>query len=84
MPTLTVQVMDDLAAEIDSIAAEMHRPRACVIEDALREYVGRHRLELGRWSQTEQAVEAAERGEVIAAEEVLCWLDTWGQENPGA
>ncbi|HEV7518561.1 MAG TPA: ribbon-helix-helix protein, CopG family [Thermoanaerobaculia bacterium] len=81
MPTLTAQVNDDFATEIDSIAAELERPRDWVIEDALREYVGRHRLELERWRQTEQAIEAAERGEVVPAEEVFAWLDTWGREG---
>jgi predicted transcriptional regulator len=79
--TLTAQVTDDFAAEIDSIAAELERPRAWVVEDALREYVERHRLELERWRQTEQAIQAAERGEVVPAEEVFAWLDTWGRES---
>jgi predicted transcriptional regulator len=53
MPTLTAQVTDDFAAE----------------------------MELERWRQTEQAIEMAENGEVVPAEEVFAWLDTWGQEG---
>ena len=34
-----------------------------------------------RWHQTEEAIEAAERGEVVPAEEVFSWLDTWGREG---
>jgi len=38
-------------------------------------------VELERWRQTEQAIEAAECGEVVPAEEVFAWLDTWDQEG---
>ena len=81
MPTLIAHVTDDLLDEIDSIAVELERPRDWVIQDALREYVGRHRLEPDRWRQTQEAINAAERGEVVPAEEVFAWLDTWGQEG---
>jgi predicted transcriptional regulator len=81
MPTLTANVTADFAEEIDAIAVELERPRAWVIEDALREYVDRHRLELVRWRETESAIDAAERGEVVPAEEVFAGLDTWGRES---
>jgi len=81
MPTLISHVTDDLLDEIDSIAGELERPRDWVIQDALREYVSRHRLELDRWRQTQEAIYAAERGEVVPAEEVFAWLDTWDQEG---
>jgi predicted transcriptional regulator len=81
MPTLTADVTVDFAEEIDAIAVELERPRAWVIEDAFREYVDRHRLELVRWRETESAIDAAERGGVVPAEEVFAWLDTWGRES---
>ena len=83
MPTLTAQVTDDFVNEIDSIAVELERPRDWVIQDALREY-GRHRLELQRWRETQDAIDAAERGEVVPGEEVFAWLDTWGREGSAA
>ena len=84
MPTLTAHVTDDFAEEIDSIAVELERPRDWVIQDALREYVSRHRLELQQWRETQEAIDAAERGEVVPAEEVFAWLDTWGREGTSA
>ena len=45
---------------------------------------GAAEVELERWRQTEQAIEAAELGEVVPAEEVFAWLDTWGREGTAA
>jgi len=84
MTTLTAQVADDFADEIESIAVELARPRDWVIQDALREYVSRHRLEAQRWRETQDAIDAAEHGEVVPAEEVFAWLDAWGQEGSTA
>jgi predicted transcriptional regulator len=81
MTTLTAQVADDFTDEIESIAVELARPRDWVIQDALHEYVSRHRLEAQCWRETQDAIDAAERGEVVPAEEVFAWLDTWGQEG---
>jgi predicted transcriptional regulator len=81
MTTLTVHIPEDFAVELDSIALELERPRDWVIQDALREYVSRHRLELQRWRETQDAIDAAERGGVVPAEEVFAWLDTWGRES---
>lgn len=81
MPTLTAQVTQEFVEEIDTLATELDRPRAWVIKDALREYVGRHRQIAERWRETEEAIAAAERGEVVPGEAVLAWLDTWGTET---
>ncbi len=81
MPTLTAHVTDDFVEEIDAVANDLERPRAWVIKDALREYVNRHRLVAQRWQETEEAIAAAERGEVVPAEDVFAWLDTWGKES---
>lgn len=83
MPTLTVYVTDALIDEIDSIAIELERPRDWVVQDALCAYVSRHRLESRRWREAQDAIDAAERGQVVPAEEVFAWLDTWGLDTIG-
>jgi len=42
------------------------------------------RLEFQRWRETQEAINAAERGEVVPGEEVFAWLDTWGREGTAA
>jgi predicted transcriptional regulator len=78
MPTLTAHVSDELIADIDAVSERLDRSRAWVVKEAVREYLARRAEDQKRWSETLDAIEAADRGEVIAADEVLRWLDTWG------
>jgi predicted transcriptional regulator len=41
-------------------------------------------LELQRWHETQAAIDAADRGEVVPEEEIFAWLDTWGREDIAA
>ena len=78
MPTLTAHVSDELIAEIDAVSERLDRSRAWVIKEAVREYLARRTEDQKRWDETLEAIEAADRGEVIAADEVLRWVGTWG------
>lgn len=78
MPTLTAQVTDEFLKEIDSASRRLDRSRAWVVKQAVREFLERRREEEKRWNETVEAIEAADRGEVVSAEEVLDWVETWG------
>ena len=81
MPTLTAHVTDELIKEIDSVSKRLDRSRAWVVKEAVREYLQRSAEAQKRWDETLEAIEAADRGEVVSADEVLGWVDTWG--TPG-
>ncbi len=78
MPTLTAHVTDELIEEIDSVSKRLDRSRAWVVKEAVREYLQRSAEAQKRWDETLEAIEAADRGEVVSADEVLGWVDTWG------
>ena len=79
MPTLTAHVTDELIKEIDSVSRGLDRSRAWVVKEAIREFLDRRAEEHKRWNETLDAIEAADRGDVISADEVLKWVDTWGK-----
>ena len=79
MPTLTAHVTNELIKEIDSFSRCLDRSRAWVVKEAVREFLDRHTEERSRWNETLDAIEAADRGEVLSADEVLEWVDTWGK-----
>ena len=79
MPTLTAHVTDEFIKEIDSVSQRLDRSRAWVVKQAVREYLERRAEDQQRWNETLEAIEAADRGEVVSADEVLGWVDTWGK-----
>ncbi len=79
MPTLTAHVSNELIKEIDLVSQHLDRSRAWVVKEAVREYLDRRAEDQKRWDETLEAIEAADRGEVISADEVLGWVSTWGK-----
>ena len=79
MPTLTAHVTDELIKAIDSVSQRLDRCRAWVVKQAVREYLERRAEDQKRWNETLEAIEAADRGEVVSADEMLGWVDTWGK-----
>jgi len=79
MPTLTAHVTDELIKEIDSVSQRLDRSRAWVVKEAVREYLERRAEDQKRWNETLEAIEAVDRGEVVSADEVLGWVDSWGK-----
>ena len=78
MPTLTAHVTHQLIKEIDSVSKRLDRSRAWVVKEAVKEYLERRIEDQKRWDETLEAIEAADRGEMLSADEVLEWVDTWG------
>jgi len=78
MPTLTAHVTDELIEEIDAVSQRLDRSRAWVVKEAVREYLARRAEDQKRWDETLEAIEAADRGDVLSSDEVLGWVDTWG------
>lgn len=81
MATLTAQVTPEFVEQIDAAAKQLDRSRAWVIKHALRKFLDERLVEQKRWEETLEAIDVAERGGVVDAEEVFNWLDTWGQPD---
>lgn len=84
MTTLTAEIDGDLVDKLDNLARKLNKPREWLVSDALEHYVGERSGELKRWRDTEVALEQVARGEVVSAEEVFAWLDSWGEGDEGA
>jgi predicted transcriptional regulator len=80
MPTLTAHVHEDFLREIDEVASKLARSRAWVIKHALRRFLEQRAAQEKRWQETLEAIDAADRGDLVEAEEVFEWLDTWGKD----
>jgi len=81
MSVTTVRLQAEIEEHLDEIAKKLHRSKGWVINQALAEYIEKQQLEQKRWQETLDAMESAAQGNVVAAEEVHEWLDSWGHKN---
>jgi len=79
MPTLTADVPEDFLRHLDEAAVKLNRPRAWVVRHAVQKYLEERTLQEQHWQETLEAIAAVNGGEVVPAEEISAWLDTWGQ-----
>jgi len=76
---MTSSDADALALLVDQGAADHVRWVARSHEAILERWVDGYTIDVRRReSDVRAAIEAADRGEVIAADEVLRWVGTWG------
>ena len=72
---VTARVDNDLSDRLDQLASKLDRPRAWVIQQAIRRYVDAE-LELLNFIQV--GIDAADRGELISQDEMEAWFASRG------
>ena len=76
---LTAHIPEELAEKVDRYAESMERSRAWIVKRALTDWVDweeeKNRLTL-------EAIEAADRGEVVDDSAVAAWIESLDSENP--
>jgi predicted transcriptional regulator len=78
MTVTSVRLQPEVEKSLEAMASRLHRSKSWLINQALREYAERQRLEQARWQETLQALEALGAGRVVPAEAVHDWLKSWG------
>lgn len=81
MGVTTVRLPPETEQQLDALAQKLDRSKGWLINQALKEYVERQRLEQVRWREALEAIEAASQGRVIAADQVHDWLKSWGTKD---
>jgi len=81
MGVTTVRLPPETEEELDALAQKLERSKGWLINQALKEYLDRQRLEQVRWHETLEAMEAVAQGRVIAADQVHDWLRSWGTRD---
>ena len=79
MPTLQIRLQEEVLNRLGVLAVNEGREREQIVGDAVDKYLQWHDKQMHLWKETEEAIEQADRGEVIKGEEVFSWLDTWGE-----
>ena len=76
---LTAHIPEELAEKVDRYAESMERSRAWIVKRALTDWVD---WEEEKTRLTLEAIEAADRGEVVDDAAVAAWIESLDSENP--
>jgi len=76
--TLTIRVEPSVKKRLESIAKSQRRSKAFVAVDAIEDYLAVQEAQI---RGIEEAIAAADRGELIPHERVREWIDSWGTKN---
>jgi len=78
MPMTSVRMSDQQMNELESIAEKLDRSKGWIIKDALSQYVASIEQQERILQETRQALSEIESGDVIEGEEVMAWIESWG------
>tara|TARA_Y100000296_G_C4994348_1_gene167001 strand:- start:228 stop:515 length:288 start_codon:yes stop_codon:yes gene_type:complete len=81
MAMTSVRLNDEVEAPLETLSKKLDRSKSYLINEAVREYIARQAVEDERWQDTQEALAAAERGEMVSEDAVHAWLDSWGTDT---
>lgn len=81
MSVTTVRLQPEVETGLDAMAEKLHRSKSWLINQALKEFIGRQELEQTRWKETLQAMESVAQGKAAVGSEVHDWLRSWGTDK---
>ena len=73
---VSVRLDPALHARVAAIAASLDRPKSWVIEHAVEDFVALQEWQL---AAIEAGIKAADAGQLVAHEDVLAWVQSWGK-----
>ena len=78
-PPFSVRLQAGLNERLTAIAIAFDRPKAWVIEQAIRDYLAVQAWQLA--AIEEEGVAAADAGRLVSHEDVATWVESWDQTD---
>ncbi|HVB68930.1 MAG TPA: CopG family ribbon-helix-helix protein [Acetobacteraceae bacterium] len=75
---VSVRLEPALNDQLNAIASALDRPKSWVIDQALRDFVAVQQWQL---AAIDEGIAAADAGRVVAHEDVVAWVHSWGQSD---
>ena len=75
---VSVRLDPVLNDQLTAIATTLDRPKSWVIGQALRDFVAIQQWQI---AAIDEGIAAADAGRVVAHEDVLAWVHSWGQPD---
>ncbi len=81
MSVTSVRIQPDVEESLEAISGRLGRSKSWLINQALREFIGRAEENSARWQQTLGALDSVAKGRLVEADAVHDWLNSWGGPN---
>ncbi|ASG20469.1 CopG family ribbon-helix-helix protein [Nitrospirillum viridazoti] len=75
---VAVNLEPELSDQVIAVAAALDRPAAWVVEQAVKDFVALQEWQL---AAIDEGIRAADAGEVVAHEDVVAWVRSWGTSH---
>ena len=84
MGMTSVRMPDDLLGQLEHAAEKLRRTKGWIINDAVKEYLAKEERKGKMLEETREALADIQAGRIVAGDEVMGWLDSWGTDDEKA
>jgi predicted transcriptional regulator len=80
MGITSVRLSPKVEEKLAAVAARARRTKSWIINEAVRDYLGRLGEDEKRWQETLAALESVRAGRVVEGDDVMEWIASWGRK----
>lgn len=81
MAITSVRLQSDVELKLRKLAKKLSRSKNWLINQAIRDYIEKQKIESSRWEDTLLALESVKEGKGISEKEIDVWLKSWGTKS---
>jgi len=80
MSITSVRLSPEVEEKLAAVAERARRTKSWIINEAVRDYLGRLGEDEKRWQETLEALASVRAGRVVEGDDVLEWIASWGKK----
>jgi predicted transcriptional regulator len=80
MGITSVRLSPEVEEKLAAVAERARRTKSWIINEAVRDYLGRLGEDEKRWQETLEALASVRAGRVVEGDDVLEWIASWGKK----
>jgi predicted transcriptional regulator len=81
MAVTSVRLTPEVEKKLASVAERARRTKSWLIQEAVRDYLDRMGQDERRWADTLEALASVKAGRVIAGDDMMDWIASWGKKT---
>ena len=78
MGVTSIRLNEENEGPLENLAEKLDRSKNYLINQAIKEFIGRQAMDDARWEDTLKALASIKDGKTIDESEVVSWLKSWG------